>query len=400
MTSQSDAPPAKDGDAPGARPRATVVGTGLIGGSVGMALRQLGWWVSGADQDRYRVERALELGAIDEIVDVPATRHSTDRSGEGPLASGEALSAPTDITFVAVPARAVPEVAKAVLSTQASGVVTDVAGVKAGIVAAVADPRFVGGHPMAGSEQEGVDGADPDLFLGATWVLTPGERTSTEAYYEVSSIVRKLGANPVALDAHRHDLLVALVSHAPHLTAAALMNLAADSASSDATLLRLAAGGFRDMTRVAAGHPGIWPDIVAENREAILSALDRLGASLDKLRSVVASGDRSELLRLLERAREARVNLPSRAPAVGQAVEVRVPVPDRPGVIAEVSALLGSLGVNIFDLEIAHSAEGDRGVIVMVVDDSVGVLTRSALAERGYKVSLRRLDATGHKSPW
>ena len=271
-------------------------------------------------------------------------------------------------------------------------VVTDVAGIKESIVAAVSHPRFVGGHPMAGSEQEGVDGADPDLFLGATWVLTPDEHTSGDAYSEVQSLVRVLGANPVAVQPRRHDELVALVSHTPHLTAATLMNLAADAATSDATLLRLAAGGFRDMTRVAAGHPGIWPDIVAENRNAILSALDRLRDSLDKLRTIVGSGDRASLLALLERAREGRVNLPSGAPALEEAIEVRVPVPDRPGVIAEVSTLLGGLGVNIFDVEIAHSAEGDRGVLVLIVDAGAEEVVRVSLGARGYRASVRALE--------
>lgn len=355
---------------PGPR-RALVIGTGLIGGSIGMALRGHGWWVSGSDLDEARVKRAMALGAIDEV-------------GIDPSAA---------VTFIAVPAGAVAKVAKAVLSAQTTpGVVTDVAGIKESIVAAVAHPRFVGGHPMAGSEQEGVDGADPDLFLGATWALTPGEHTSGEAYSEVQSLVRLLGANPVAIQPRRHDELVALVSHTPHLTAATLMNLAADVATSDATLLRLAAGGFRDMTRVAAGHPGIWPDIVAENRVAILSALDRLSDRLDDLRAVVASGDRDALLHMLERAREGRVNLPSGAPALQEATEVRVPVPDRPGVIAEVSTLLGSLGVNIFDVEIAHSAEGGRGVMVLIVDARAEELVRTELAQRGYRASLRRLE--------
>jgi prephenate dehydrogenase len=372
---------------PDGKPTAAVVGTGLIGGSIGLALRRQGWWVSGSDRDEARAQRALELGAI-------------DRVGMDPDAAA---------TFIAVPAGAVADVAHAVLSLQnapngpraprrgrraqaETQVVTDVAGIKEGIVAAVGHPRFVGGHPMAGSEQEGVDGADPDLFLGATWVLTPSENTSPDAYSEVQAVVRLLGANPVAVPPRRHDELVALVSHTPHLTAATLMNLAADAATSDATLLRLAAGGFRDMTRVAAGHPGIWPDVVAENKEAILSALDRLCASLDKLRAVVASGDRVALLQILERAREGRVNLPSGAPALQHATEVRVPVPDRPGVIAEVSTLLGGLGVNIFDVEIAHSAEGDRGVMVLIVDASAEEVVRTALGTRGYRASLRRLE--------
>jgi len=375
MTSLSDR-----GLGPGGRQRAAIVGTGLIGGSIGMALRRLGWWVSGSDRDGKKAERALELGAIDEV-------------GTDPLAA---------VTVVAVPAGAVGEVANAVLSQQGTvgtspsltRVVTDVAGIKEGIVSAVGHPRFVGGHPMAGSEQEGVDGAHPDLFLGATWVLTPGDNTLPEAYSEVQGLVRLLGANPVALQPRRHDELVALVSHTPHLAAATLMNLAADVAASDATLLRLAAGGFRDMTRVAAGHPGIWPDVVAENRGAILAALDRLSASLGSLRSVVASGDRAALLALLERAREARRNLPTGAPSLERATEVRVPVPDRPGVIAEVSTLLGGLGVNIFDLEIAHSAEGDRGVMVLIVDSSSEEVVRSALAGRGYRAALRPLEGS------
>ena len=115
-------------------------------------------------------------------------------------------------------------------------------------------------------------------------------------------------------------------------------------------------------------------------------------ASLGELRVLVASGDRAGLLALLERAREGRVNLPTGAPSLEHATEVRVPVPDRPGVIAEVSTLLGGLGVNIFDVEIAHSAEGDRGVMVLIVDASTDDVVRSALAARGYHASLRRLE--------
>jgi prephenate dehydrogenase len=380
MTSPSSAPsplgtaPSPLGTAPSpggtGQRRAAVIGTGLIGGSIGLALRRQGWWVSGSDRDPLSAERALQLGAIDCIdMDYRA-----------------------DVTFVAVPAGAVAEVARGVLFQVGEGqVVTDVAGVKAPIVKAVRHAQFVGGHPMAGSEQEGVDGADPDLFMGATWVLTPDQGTSAQAYTQVQALVRSLGANPVALAPRRHDELVALVSHTPHLTAATLMNLAADASAADPSLLRLAAGGFRDMTRIASGHPGIWPDVVAENKEAILNSLDRLSTALDKVRAVVAADDRDGLLALLERAREGRVNLPVGAPSLEEATEVRVPVPDRPGVIAEVSTLLGSLGVNIFDLEIAHSSEGDRGVMVLVVDASTEGVVREALTERGYRVSLRRM---------
>jgi prephenate dehydrogenase len=203
--------------------------------------------------------------------------------------------------------------------------------------------------------------------------------------------VSTLGANVVELPAARHDDLVALVSHVPHLTAATLMNLAADTALEHATLLRLAAGGFRDMTRVAAGEPAIWPDLCVDNRAGILDVLDRLLVALGDVRQIVATGDRAQMLDMLERAREARVNLPAGAPSSEKTAELRVPVPDRPGVLAEVTTLLGEMAVNIYDLEIAHSAEGDRGVLVLVVDALATDRVRQALHIRDFRCSVRRL---------
>ncbi|MHB8670009.1 MAG: prephenate dehydrogenase/arogenate dehydrogenase family protein [Acidimicrobiales bacterium] len=347
--------------------RAAVVGTGLIGGSIGLALRERGWHVTGRDHDRARAERARQLGALDAV-------------GEDPS---------VEITFVATPVSAIVGEVRAALS--GGGLVTDVGGVKGGIASRVTDGRFVGGHPMAGSEQEGVDGADAGLFEGATWVLTPTVDTDPDAYAKVRAVVSSLGAEVVALPPERHDALVALVSHVPHLTAATLMGLAADRAEEHAALLRLAAGGFRDMTRVAAGHPGIWPDICVENREAIVAGLDRLMEALGATRDRVAGEDRAGLLEELERARRARVNLPARVARPDEAVELRMPVLDRPGVIAEVTTLLGELGVNISDLEIAHSAEGTRGVLVLVVESASAERAREALLLRGYRPVARTL---------
>jgi prephenate dehydrogenase len=351
---------------PGAR-CAQVIGTGLIGGSIGMALRARGWEVSGTDSLTAHAERALAIGAVDRI-------------GLDPSAS---------ITFVATPAGGVVDAARQGLV--GSGVVTDVAGIKEPIVAALPQPRFVGGHPMAGSEQEGLDGADPDLFQGATWVLTPTESTDPDAYATVQSVASSLGALVVAVPPRRHDELVAVVSHVPHLTAATLMNLAADTALEHGTLLRLAAGGFRDMTRIAAGEPGIWPDVCVDNHEAIVAVLDELIDALTHVRGLVETGDRSGLLKHLERASGARRNLPAGAPVPSETVEVRIPVPDRPAVLAEVTTLLAEVGVNIFDIEIAHSAEGERGVLVMVVSAASVPLAREVLTGRGYRLSVKRL---------
>lgn len=349
--------------------RAQVVGTGLIGGSIGAALRRLGWIVTGFDLEPERAERAVEIGAADHA--------GRDREAE--------------LVFVATPAGAVATAVGESLGAHPWAVVTDVAGVKGAVVAQVDDPRFVGGHPMAGSEQEGVDGSDPDMFQGATWVLTPGPHTDPVAFTTVRSVVASLGASVVELPAQRHDDMVAMVSHVPHLTAATLMNLAADTALEHATLLRLAAGGFRDMTRIAAGEPSIWPDVCAENQAGILEVLDRLMASLSDIREVVAAGDRGRLLEVLDRARHARVNLPTGVPSGDEVVEVRVPVPHRPGVLAEVTTLLGEMGVNIYDVEIAHSAEGARGVLVFVVDETAAEGVRLALRQRNYRCSIRPL---------
>ena len=348
--------------------RAAVVGTGLIGGSLGLALRARGWHVSGTDRDERAAARALELGALDSV-------------GEDHEAA---------ITFVATPVSAVAETARRAL--EGPGVVTDVGSVKAPIVAAVGHPRFVGGHPMAGSEQEGVDAADATLFDGATWVLTPDAGTDPGAYALVRGVVSSLGADVLAVPPERHDQLVAVVSHVPHLTAAALMCLADEGAEEHTTLLRLAAGGFRDMTRVAAGHPGIWPDICAENRAPIVDTLDQLVAALQALRDVVSAADRDRLLETLERARRARRNLPAGLEQAENLAEVRIPVPDRPGVLAEVTTLAGELGVNIVDLEIAHSAEGARGVILLVIDQRAVDLVRGALLARGYRPSAQPIE--------
>ncbi len=347
--------------------RAEVVGTGLIGSSIGLALRARGWHVTGRDLDEARAARALELGALD------AVGHDPD----------------AELTFVAVPVSAIA--AEATRAAAGGAIVTDVGGVKAPVVRSVSHPRFVGGHPMAGSEQEGVDGADAELFAGATWVLTPTVDTDPEVYARVRSVVSTFGADVVALTPEQHDALVAVVSHVPHLTAATLMGLASERAEEHAALLRLAAGGFRDMTRVASGHPGIWPDICVENRDAIVAALDTLVRALTDMRDLVSVGDRTALLRLLERARAARVNLPTPAARPEDLAEIRLPVPDRPGVLAEVTTLASELGVNILDLEIAHSAEGPRGVLVLVVEAGATELVRTALVARGYRPSARRL---------
>ncbi|HEX5614951.1 MAG TPA: prephenate dehydrogenase/arogenate dehydrogenase family protein [Acidimicrobiia bacterium] len=367
-------------DAPARAWIVAVVGTGLIGGSIGLGLRQRGIEVRGHDRDPDRLARALALGAIDRA--------------DASLADAVAGA---DLVVVATPVGGVVDAVVAALDAGAP-LVTDVGSVKGPLVAAVeaarpdAVHRFVGGHPMAGSEQDGIDGASSDLFVGATWVLTPTVGTDQHAFTAVRGMVRDLGGEVVAVTPEHHDTLVALVSHVPQLAASTLMNVATDRGEQHRTLLRLAAGGFRDMTRIAAGHPGIWPDILGSNRDAVLDALDAYVAALGSVRTLVAAGDRDGLLALLEDARAARRSLPVGVTVDDDLVELRVPVPDRPGVLAEVTTLAGRLDVNVADLEIAHSVEGGAGVMVLTVAAVDAERLEVALHERGYHTSRTALS--------
>jgi len=349
--------------------RAAIIGTGLIGGSIGLALREQGWVVGGVDRNEAMAARAIELGALDHL----------------------GIDDHVDLTFVATPVGAIPAVVADTLE-RTTGLVTDVGSVKTPMRALMDNPRYVGGHPMAGSELEGVDGARADLFAGATWVLTPTAGTADAALTSIRAVVSSFGADVVAIAPERHDSMVAVVSHVPHLTAATLMRLADDRSVEHRSLLRLAAGGFRDMTRIAAGHPGIWPDICAENRVAIVEELDRLISALGEVRAIVADSDRVGLTALLEQAQVARTALPARYVQPEGLVEIRIPVPDRKGVLAEIAMLATELDVNLENFEMAHSIEGPQGVLILVVEDVSSDRLRHALAEHGYKSSVRGLE--------
>ena len=354
-----------------------LLGTGLIGGSLGLALRRAGIAVRGYDADPVRLARALDRGAV-------------DTACEG----ADAAMAGVDAAFVALP---VSDIAEAVAAALAAGVpaVSDVGSVKAPVVRAVeaacpaGSSRFVGGHPMAGAEGDGIEAADPDLFSGATWVLTPTGTTDPEAFACVRDLVAAAGADVVAVAPDLHDALVAIVSHVPHLVATALMHVAADSGTDHDTMLRLAAGGFRAMTRLSGRAAGIWPDICVENREAIVPALDLYLQQLDRARRLVEAAERAPLLDFFERARAEVDNIPARAASAGPLVELAIPVPDRPGVLAEVTTLAGRHGVNIVDLGIDHSGQG--GVLVMVVPATGADPIVEGLEKLGYRPTRRSL---------
>jgi len=347
--------------------QAHVVGLGLIGASVALALNETGWTVTGVDSSDATTAAAIESGVV----------------------TGAELRPQVDLVVIATPAGSVARLANEVLArlSDPDVVVTDVAGVKGSIVAQVTDERFLGGHPMAGSELRGLSGSRADLFRGSTWVLTPTDRTSPTTYSTLHGIMREMGANVVEVGADDHDRLVAIASHVPHLLAGSLMNEASQVAEQDAVLLQLAAGGFRDMTRIAAGDPGIWPDILFENRDAVVQSLEALEVRLQGLREALLDDGRDVILDSLLSAASARRQLPGRALSTDDLAYLRVKVSDEPGVLARVTRSASDLAVNIYDIEIAHGIEGTGGTLLLAVDAQQSTMFGEALTALGFQVA-------------
>ena len=346
--------------------RAHVVGLGLIGASAALALGDAGWVVTGSDLASVTEDTALTNGVI----------------------SGVDMSESLDLVVIATPAGAVAAVANELLDRFINPdlIVTDVAGVKGSIVHNIRDPRFLGGHPMAGSEQRGLDAARADLFQSCTWVLTPTAQTSPATYSALHGILREIGANVIAVPPDDHDRLVAIASHVPHLLAGALMNEASRVAEEDVVLLQLAAGGFRDMTRVAAGDPSIWPDVLFENRVAISQSLEALEIRLKTLRTALNHDERDTIADSLRTAANARHQLPGRALSSQNLAYLRVKVSDQPGVLALVTVAASDLAVNIYDIEIAHGIEGSGGALLLAIDAQQTELFSAALVALGFQV--------------
>lgn len=361
------------------RTRVAIVGTGLVGASLGLALGRLDeiGEIAGYDQDPRQLAEAVRRGAV--------TYAGT---------SAADAAAGRDLVVLAVPVSAVPAVAGEVGPVlQAGAILTDVASVKARVVealqAAVAPGvHIVGGHPMAGSAETGAAHASADLFVGATYLLTPTTHTDPDAYRRLHALVARLGGRVLAVSPERHDLLVAVISHLPQLAATTLMNLAAERARDEhAGLLLLAAGGFRDATRVAASNPDLWLEICAENRDAIVAVLDDYRERIGALRSVLAVADDGGLRRTLADARAARRSLPGKETVTGRLVELHLSIPDQPGVFAEVTTTVGLAGVNIEDIGVEHAPEGGRGLLrLAILGPRNAAKARVALEAIGYEV--------------
>lgn len=342
--------------------RVVVVGTGLIGTSIALALREHGTEVSLADRDPAAVRLAGELGAGTQW-----------RPGEDPA----------DLAVFALPSGAVPGALGQAQREGLARAYTDVGSVKGRLLADAAVlgcdmETFVGGHPLAGRERAGPAAARADLFLGRPWVLCPSAETGQRALSAATALVRACGGEPVTFDPKDHDRAVALVSHLPHVVASAA---AARLCGADPPALGLAGQGLRDTTRVAAGDPDLWAGILAANSQPVADALDALIADLQSLARALRGADhpdsRDVVADLMRRGRDGRARVPGKrgGPAPEYTV-VPVVIPDRPGELGRLFAAAGDAGVNIEDVSLEHSPGLPVGVVELSVrPDQAGALT-------------------------
>jgi prephenate dehydrogenase len=328
--------------------RVAVLGVGLIGGSVALAARErAGATVAGYDPSPEALEAGLRRGALDDACEDPA-----------------AAVRDADAVFAAAPVSALGTLVGAALAAAGDEcVVTDVGSTKRAVVAAHDDPRFVGGHPLAGAETAGVGHARADLFDGAVWYLTPGRRTSGELYERLHRLLVSLGARPTAIDAVAHDRMLAAVSHLPHVLANVLVAQAAAALGGE----RLPAIGpsFRDATRVAGAPSAIWTDIYLTNRDALVAELDGAIERLQDVRASLQSADAAAMTGWNEAAAADRRRLVEHDLAGAETFELRVAVPNRPGVVARLALELGDGGVNITDMALYPAADRSTGVIAL-----------------------------------
>ncbi|MGA7270505.1 MAG: prephenate dehydrogenase/arogenate dehydrogenase family protein [Acidimicrobiia bacterium] len=336
--------------------KALVLGTGLIGASVGAGLGRKGWAVAGWDPSSAALQGAREMGGIETIA-----------------AGIEPAAKEADLVVLAGPVRAIID---ALGDLRTDALVTDVAGVKTPVVRAGSHlAHFVGGHPMAGRESSGPSAASPAMFHGASWILvTDGAAEADLARME--KIVETLGARPVRMAAAEHDAAVAAVSHVPQVLASALVNLVADEGGA----LSLAAGGFRDLTRIALSDPAWWIDILNENRAQVARLVRSLSEDLRWWADCIAAQDRDEVTGALQSARTVREGLAAPVAAVQVLLE------DRPGEIARVGHALARTGADVRDLQLRHATRGGGGILTLSVRMGQEGELAQALRAEGFRL--------------
>lgn len=362
-----------------------IVGVGLLGGSLGYILKQKQWAseVIGIGRNEKKLKKAIALKTIDSY-ELKIDENISD----------------LDVLVLAVPVKLIPRFAEESLPyLKENAIITDVGSTKEWLTNEIEKKikksqkkvYFVGGHPMAGSEKTGVEALDPYLFENAVYVLTKTKNTNEFAYNRIKEMANILDANVLEMNAEEHDFAVASVSHLPHLIASSLVNCAGKLDNIENHILSLAAGGFRDTTRIASGSPVMWRDICTTNQKSILKVIDKFEIELNNFKKVILEKDENSIEELLLNGKEIRDKLPQkRKGIISSMLEIIVFVPDKPGIIGEIAYLLGKNNLNIKDIEVLHIRENVGGSIRVGLEPKKGdeELAKKLLENKGYKYKI------------
>ena len=352
------------------------IGLGLIGGSIARAVRNTcaGAQLIAYDPDAASLKEALAGGVLDVAADGIDERFAA-----------------CDVIFLCAPVAHNDENLEAVKKVLApEAILTDIGSVKTDIHehirAAGLAPQFIGGHPMAGSERTGFRNSKAKLLENAYYILAPEPEVSAEKAASFTALVAMLGAIPLVLDYRRHDYATAAVSHVPHVVSASLVRLLEESDDSRGLMKMIAAGGFKDITRISSSSPVMWQQICLTNAENILPLLDRYIADLQQIRAGIADHDAAALYDFFDGARRYRDSFSDLGSGpIARAFLLHMDIPDRPGVLAEVFELLAREGVNVKNISIQHNREYEEGVLRIELHTEEGLeKAREVLTENGY----------------
>lgn len=361
--------------------RIAILGTGLIGGSLGLAWKQR------------RADCTIVGHDRPEVLNAAADRGAIDAKAADPVTAVE----DADLVVLATPLSATLRLLDQIADhVKAGALVTDVASVKTPVLEQaqeVLSPEtpFIGGHPMAGSEEQGIAHASPILFENAAYVLCPssdiGPKQLEEQHPDVLALITATGARPMLMDARRHDRIAGAVSHLPQLLAVALVNTVADVSESDEQALQLAAGGFRDMTRIASSPFSMWRDILIGNQGPVLDMLGHFTRRLQSMRNRLIEEDLDALDEAFESAHATRRAIPTDSKGfLHPLADVYVAANDRPGVLADMTTALTNADLNIKDIELLKFREGTGGTFRLGFEqDADAAVAVDVLAGAGFR---------------
>ena len=356
----------------------SIIGLGLIGGSLAKALKERTniTEIKAVDISEQSINKALSEGYI--------TKGYTDLNDD---------ICNSDLIFVCTPVKnAIEYIKKLSLKVGDNCIITDVASTKSEIVNFVNSmdnpPRFIGGHPMAGTEKSGFSSSLSHLFENAYYILTPTKSTKENDADIMIDIIKNIGGIPIITDADQHDFVTAAISHVPHIIASALVNLIGKLDSPDGKMQTLAAGGFKDITRIASSSPEMWENIVLSNKQKIRGVLDTFVETLQEFKQHMDNDKAKDINNYFRSAKELRDSLPdNRKGLLISLHEIIVDVVDKPGIIGEIASILGNNGVNIKNINVSNNREFEQGCLRITLPDSDSVKNAVILlSDHGYKV--------------